>query len=262
MKNGCIINTDYIRCGSGKKTLVILPGLGDGLRTVKGSALPMAIMYRALASDYTVYAFSRRNDLSVGASTRSMAADAAAVMTALGIQKADIMGVSMGGMIAQWLALDFPDLVGKLLLVVTSAEPNDVLRSSIAEWISCIQQGDHAAFMDSNLKLIYSDSYYRKNKWMIPFIGKLTKPKSYTRFLIMAEACSTHNAQGFLSGITAPTFIIGGEKDMALGADASRRIAQEIPGSKLLIYPQWGHGLYEEEPGFLKAVLSFLKKEM
>ena len=56
---------DYIRFGNGPKTLVMLPGLGDGLRTVKGTALPMAFMYRKFASEFTVYAFSRANDLPV-----------------------------------------------------------------------------------------------------------------------------------------------------------------------------------------------------
>lgn len=53
----------FIRFGSGSKTLVMLPGLGDGLTTVKGTALPMTLMYRAYARDYTVYMFSRRNHL-------------------------------------------------------------------------------------------------------------------------------------------------------------------------------------------------------
>ena len=57
--NGNINNTDYIRFGTGPKALVILPGLGDGLKTVRGAALPMAWMYRMFAKDFTVYMFSR-----------------------------------------------------------------------------------------------------------------------------------------------------------------------------------------------------------
>ena len=87
---------DHIRFGKGGKTLVILPGLGDGLRTVKGTALPMALMYRMFAGDYTVYAFSRKNELEPGCTTRDMARDLADAMTALGIAKADVFGVSMG----------------------------------------------------------------------------------------------------------------------------------------------------------------------
>ena len=48
----------YIRFGAGAKTLIMLPGLGDGLTTVKGAALPMAMRYRAYTKEYTVYMFS------------------------------------------------------------------------------------------------------------------------------------------------------------------------------------------------------------
>ena len=110
----------YVRFGRGGKNLVILPGLGDGLTTVKGTALPMALMYRTFARDYTVYMFSRRNHLPEGYDTRSMARDLKEAMNALNIDRADLLGVSMGGMIAQHFAADYPDRIGKLVLAVTS----------------------------------------------------------------------------------------------------------------------------------------------
>lgn len=251
----------YIRFGRGKRVLVMLPGLGDGLRTVKGTALPMALMYRMFANDFTVYAFSRKNQLPDGYTTRQMARDQAEAMALLGIDKADIFGVSMGGMIAQYLAIDFPEKVGNLILAVTSARPNPVLRESVDEWVSFAEVGDHGAFMDSNLRRIYSDSYYRKNKWMIPLVGKLTKPKSYDRFFVQAQACLTHDAYAHLPQIQARTLVIGGEKDLVLGGDASREIAAKIPDAVLTMYPQWGHGLYEEEKNFNRTILHYLTTE-
>ena len=76
---------EYIRFGSGKRILVMLPGLGDSLRSMKGTALPMALMYRCFAKDFTVYAFSRKNELPVGYTTRDMARDQAEAMEQLGI---------------------------------------------------------------------------------------------------------------------------------------------------------------------------------
>ena len=264
-KNGMLdlgdARMDYIRFGTGPRALVILPGLGDGLRTVKGTALPMAMMYSLFAKDFTVYAFSRKDPLPEGYTTRDMARDQADAMDLLDIAKADILGVSMGGMIAQWLAIDFPDKVGKLILAVTAARPNDILRESLEEWTDLARRGDHGGFMRSNLLKIYSEDYCRKNMWMAPIMGRLTKPKSYDRFFVQAKACMTHDAFEELSRIGAPVFVIGGEQDKALGGEASRVIAAAIPGVRLRMYPQWGHGLYEEAKDYNETVLSFLKNE-
>ena len=89
-------------------------------------------------------------------------------------------------------------------------------------------------------------------------MGKLTKPKSYERFFIQADACLKHNAFDNLHQIQAPTLVIGGEKDNALGGGASREIAAQIPGAELRMYEQWGHGLYEEAGDFNQTVLNFL----
>ena len=261
-KNGAVnlgnTEMEYIRFGSGARVLVMLPGLGDSLRTMKGTALPMAMLYRCFAKNFTVYAFSRKSPLPEGYTTREMARDQAEAMGILGIEKADIFGVSMGGMIAQYLAIDHPEMVEKLILAVTSSRPNPILRESVEEWIALAQKGDHTAFMDSNLRRIYSGAYYRKNHWMVPITGKLTKPKSYDRFFIQAEACLRHDAYERLSEIKAQTLVVGGEKDLTLGGEASREIAERIPDARLRMYEQWGHGVYEEEKGFNRLVLDFL----
>ena len=110
---------DFVSFGNGEKILIMIPGLSDGLRTVKGMAVNLAYMYRCFSDSHTVYVISRKNKIEKGYSTRDMAADYRAAMSKLGISKADIVGVSQGGMIAQYIAVDYPDVVGKLVLAVT-----------------------------------------------------------------------------------------------------------------------------------------------
>ena len=251
----------YIRFGRGSKNLIMLPGLGDGLTTVKGTALPMAFMYRAFAKEYTVYMFSRRNHLPEGVSTRDMARDLKEAMDILNVQRAGLMGVSMGGMIAQHFAADYPERVEKLVLVVTCAQPNTILTEAVNEWIALARQGDHVSFMDSNVRRMYSEAYYRKNRWLVPIMGRLTKPRSYERFFIQANACLMHDASDRLGQIASPTLIIGGEQDRTLGAETSRELAAAIPGAVLKMYSEWGHSLYEEAKDFNQFVLSFLKEQ-
>ena len=263
-KNGTLTlgstTMDYIRFGTGRKILVMLPGLGDGLRSVKGMALPMAFLYRKFAKEFTVYSFSRKNEMPDGYTTRDMAHDVVNAMDQLGIGSADIFGVSMGGMISQYIAIDHPEKVKKLILTVTCARPNPIIKEAVGEWASCARLGDHTALMDSNVRLIYSEDYYRRNKWMVPIMGKLTKPSSYERFFVMADACLTHNAYDDLHRITAPTLVIGGEQDLCLGGEASREIAACIPAVELSMYEQWGHGLYDEAKDFNLVVMDFLSK--
>lgn len=100
-ENGTIkvddVEMDYISFGSGDRNVILIPGLGDGLRTVNGTAVPFAFMYREFAKDYKVYVFSRKKKLEEGYTTRDMARDQKNAMDKLGIEKADIVGVSQGG---------------------------------------------------------------------------------------------------------------------------------------------------------------------
>lgn len=132
---------DYISFGNGNKSLVIIPGLGDVLKTVKGTAVTFALMYKLFAKDYKVYVFSRKNKLKQDCSTRDMATDLASVMKQLNITKAFVLGVSQGGMIAQYLAIDYPELVEKLVLAVTLCQPNETSKSVISNWLQRCTKG-------------------------------------------------------------------------------------------------------------------------
>lgn len=82
----------------------MLPGVGDGLKTAKGMAIPFSVMYKCYAEQYKVYLFSRRNNLPAGFTTKDMAEDLNSILEKIGIVSANVLGVSQGGMIAQELA--------------------------------------------------------------------------------------------------------------------------------------------------------------
>ena len=253
---------DYIRFGSGEEHLIFLPGLGDGLHTVKGTALPMSLLYHAYARRYTVWMLSRKNDLPAGYTTRDMAADVKKAMVQLHIPKAHVVGVSMGGMIAQFLAADYPEKVDRLVLTVTCPRPNALLRDAVITWMKQARWGKHRELMADNLRRMYSPGYVRLTGWTVPLVAAVTKPASYHRFLVQAQACMEHNAVSVLGRITAPTLVIGGEKDCALGAGGSRELAQTIPAAELHLYPDGTHALYEEERDFNRRVLDFLARPL
>ena len=260
-KNGClhlrIGDMDYIRFGRGRKNLVMIPGVGDGLKTVKGMALPFAFLYRSMARDFTVYVFSRRQHLAPHASTREMADDLNAAMDALGISKANVLGVSQGGMIAQWLAIDHPDKVGKLVLAVTLARQNATVRDVIARWRGMAMRGDYRGIMVDTAERSYSEERIRRERITYHLLGSIGKPKSFERFLVQAESCVTHDAYESLPRIACPTLVIGGTEDKIVTGRASGEIAERIAGCQLYMYEGLGHGLYEEAPDFIQRVMDF-----
>lgn len=261
-KNGCVrIGTeemDYIVFGRGKRTMIMLPGIGDGLKTARGMALPFALMYRKFARDFRVYVFSRKRNLPQGYTTREMARDQIEAMDVLGIKRADVVGVSMGGMIAQWMAIDAPERVGNLVLVVTASRMNEILRDSLDAWMRYTDHNDHFGLMMDSMRRMYTQKYLDKNRWLLPLTAGVGKPKSYERFRIMAEACAEHNAYGKLEEIKARTLIVGGGKDKALGILASREMAEKISDVRMKVYEEYGHALYEEAKGFNAVLIRFL----
>ena len=248
---------DYIRFGTGAKTLVMIPGVGDGLKTVKGMALPFAWMYRSLARDFTVYVFSRRVQLSPEMSTREMAEDLNLAMEALGLSSVALVGVSQGGMISQWLAIDHPDKAGKLVLTVTLSRPNETVRDVVHRWLDMAEHGDYKGIMLDTAERSYSEKRIRQARVTYHLLGSLGKPKSFERFKIQAKSCITHDAYDQLDTIACPTLVIGGTEDRIVTGEASEDIAGKIPGCRLYMYQGLGHGLYEEAPDFLERLKDF-----
>ena len=250
---------DYVTFGTGNQPLVIIPGLGDGLQTVKGMAMPFSITYRILADRYKIYVFSRINELRQGYTTRDMAADVAEAMEVLTITSAYVMGISQGGMIAQWLAADFPERVQKLILAVTTAKPSQLASERIEHWQKLSQSGNFKHLMLDLAQHSYTQKSYQKWRLLYNVMGIFGRIKDKQRIDIQSVSCLKHDSLDFLEKINCPTLIIGAEKDDVLGVDGSLGLHQHIKDSQLTILPECGHALYEQNKDFQKRVLVFLE---
>ena len=250
---------DYVIFGKGKKPLVIVPGLGDGLQTVKGMAQMLALTYREFAKVYKVYVFSRINELPENYTTRNMAADVAEAMEILNITGAYVMGISQGGMIAQWLAVDFPERVQRLILTVTTAKPSQLARERIERWQKLSQSGNFKHLMLDIAKHSYTQKSYQTWRLLYNVMGIFGRIKDKQRISIQAVSCLKHDSLVVLERISCPTLIIGAEKDDVLGVDDSLELHQHIKDSQLTILPECGHALYEQNKDFQKRVLVFLE---
>ena len=250
---------DYVTFGKGIQPLVIIPGLGDGLQTVKGMAMPFSITYRVLAERYKIYVFSRINELRQGYTTRDMAADVAEAMETLNLDTAYVMGISQGGMIAQWLAVDFPERVQRLILTVTTAKPSQLARERIDHWQKLSQSGNFKHLMQDIAQHSYTQKSYQKWRLLYNVMGIFGRIKDKQRIDIQSVSCLKHDSLDFLEEINCPTLIIGAEKDDVLGVDGLLGLHQHIKDSQITILPECGHALYEQNKDFQKRVLVFLE---
>lgn len=251
------IQMDYITFGNGKKSLIMIQGLNTN--GIKGAGFSLAYMYRMFAKEYTVYLFDRRSEIYEGITIREIAADVALAMDALDISNADIFGVSQGGMIAQYLAIDRPDLVNKMVLAVTLSRNNDTVVRVVNQWIEMTRKGDIKALVADMAEKMYSAEYVKRYQLFLPLLTVLQKPKDSERFMILSKACLTCKAYEELDKIKCPVFVIGGRQDKVVGEKACEEIAERL-GCEIYMYENLGHAAYEEAADFNMRVYEFFLK--
>ena len=104
---------EYAQFGNGPKPLVVIPGLA--IKSVMKSADALQVPYKVFTEKYTLYFFDRKKNIQPGYSLKDMARDQALALKAMGLSGVNLFGVSQGGMIAQIIAIQYPELVSKLV---------------------------------------------------------------------------------------------------------------------------------------------------
>ncbi len=165
-------------------------------------------------------------------------------------------------MIAQWLAIDYPEKILKLALVITISRENEALQQVVAGWIAMAEEERYDELAVDTMEKSHTESYLKKVRPFYWLVKKISKPQSKERFIIQAESCRNHDAHKELSTIKAPTLVIGGGADRIVGgAEVQQDIATAIPNSRLHIYPELSHGAYAEAKDFGERISDFFKAE-
>ena len=169
---------EYVTFGNGTQPFIIIPGLGDALKTVRGTAVPFSYMYRTYAKYFKVYLFSRKNMIPKDYTIADMADDQAKVLKTLGISDACVMGVSQGGMISMHLAAKYPELVTRLVLANTAPYANDVIKTVVGTWIDMAKQGDFKDIFIDTAEKTYSEQKLKTYRRFYGILSKMSEPKS------------------------------------------------------------------------------------
>jgi 3-oxoadipate enol-lactonase len=247
-------------------------GEGEPLLCVHGLAcdtLAWIPQIQAFASGHRTVIFDNRD---VGQSSMApgeyeiadMARDALALADELDLDSFHLLGISMGGAIAQELATQAPERVRTLTLAVTFPAGGAYARRLAEVWGARVSQISREQHIDELMLLNHSEDFY-DNPDMVEFIRTAIlnnpHPQPPEAFGRQLAACSRHDTRERLGSLTMPTHVIGGEYDLLVPVWKSREIASLIPGAKLTVMPNAPHGLsLERAEEFNAAVLEFLRE--
>jgi pimeloyl-ACP methyl ester carboxylesterase len=217
-----------------------------------------------------------RTDLSKGEYTiRLFADDTAGLISALGIPKAHILGISMGGMIAQELAINYPQKVSKLILCSTSSQPSyskegsrvleAMSQSSIEELTKLILSFPFTLdypqdLLKQNPVVVFGQTseFVKENPDLAKLLLQRKHPTSQEGFRRQYDAVLGFNTQARLQQIRVPTLVLQGKKDRLVPPESGSILAKAIPNAKLVSFENSAHVLVEEMEEVLKVITEFL----
>ena len=241
--------------GSGPDVLLIA-GLGDPHDCWQGQLDGLAGRYRMTAHDNRGVGGTPMP--AGGLSIRAMADDAAAALRVLGIERAHVAGFSMGGLIAQELALAHPGSVSSLALLSTYGHTDALLRQTLHSWIWLARIADDPGeFLRSFSTWLFSRHGHASGfveQWVQ---AGLDDPHAMSTedFCRAVEACLEHDALDRLEAIDVPTLVVTGEEDLVTPPRFAHEIAARIPGARPAVLPQYAHQSFMEVPEQVNALL-------
>lgn len=197
--------------------------------------------------------------------TLMMAKDTIAVMDHAGVKQAHVAGISMGGAIAQQIAINYPERVKKLMLICTWPRFSNYAKAVYEnlKHIRASVSGEH--FMELLQLWIFAPPYYQ-NHWNelkedAIQAGKNPTPQTRNGFEGQLDACINHDTVEQLNRINAPVLITAGLKDIFTPPEFSELIHEKIPGSVYSTYPEGGHvHHWEDLERFNRETTEFLLK--
>lgn len=245
---------DYIKFGNGKKIMVIIPGVA--IKPIKGTGLYASNRYQIFWNDYTVYLIDKVRKLPSDYTTLDIANDYAKAFELLGISNAYVLGLSYGGTISQFLAIEYPELIKKLVLGVSIAYTNNTFEKVISHWLKLAKCNKYGELVVDMIRKSKSDEYIKKHEKVFPLIARFSNHLKLSRFIGLLKTSVTVFPNDRIRFIKCPCLVLGGKQDKVVTPEASIKIADKIK-CPIYMYEEYGHSAYNETKDFNRRVLEF-----
>lgn len=244
----------YVRRGSGEPLLLVM-GVGGHHRIWSEPFLS------ALAEHFDVVAFDHRGIgesfwAEPGFSLDELAGDALAVMDHVGWENAHVLGISMGGAIAQLLALSEPERVRTLTLGCTWGSGHNAWAPGVAKLGQAAQSGDAATAARLMFEANVSPAYAEVPGTFEEFCEDAAAVRVPGPVVLMQMAAAVeHDASGRLEELRVPTQVLHGTVDDVIKVEAGLGLAALIPGARVTLFDGAGHLFFREQPERAAALI-------
>ncbi len=249
----------YVERGQGDDVLLLISGWGGDAPSWEAELNYFGNRMRCLTIDHPGIA---GQPLPTGPfSCAHMADRIAAGLEALGTGPATALGMSMGGAVAQELALRHPQLVAKCILSGTFAHLDVRAARGVALSTRLLESCDQEAALRMIYWLVFGPDFYARqaNALDALLLERLQDPIDLGVFQYQCQACLDHDTRERLQAITCPTLITHGQDDILVPLPHAKELAAGIPQAALLEFPGGGHcHLWEQTAQYRQAVLEFL----
>jgi len=252
--DGCQINVEIAGSDSAP-ALMLSNSLGTNIHMWDDQLGEWSKHFRVIRYDRRGHG---RSDAPKGPySMERLGRDAVSVLDALGVEKTHWCGLSMGGMVGQWLGANAPSRIGKLVLSNTNAHYAD--KKIWDDRIRFLESNDLDRLVDPNMERWFTADFRARAPQTIARMREIFLTTSKEGYVACCQAIRDMDFRASNASIKAPTLVIVGAQDPATPPAQGEAIAAQIPGAKVVSFEAAHIANMEQPAPYTKAVLDFLK---
>ncbi len=249
------MNIKHMKFGNGPETIVLLPGLS--LQPISETPHRLMSAYELFTEGFTTYIFDYREDPKEDLKLEDLADDAAEAIRELELKDINLCGFSLGGMVAQWLVLKYPQYFKKMALCSAASKVED--DNPAFRWADYARKKDIISLIDRFMKDVYSPEYYEKGIDIMITMYKDLSDENLRDLIIHLNSVKGFDLKDRLHEIRIPAKVFGSKKDRLFTYEEMKQTA-DLLGCESYFYEGYSHKVYEEAPDFKEMIYNFYRK--